>query len=323
MRLLEYMSSKIHTHYKLISICVLLILFIIVGCLWSGPVVTSILLRGFCTGALYGMLAMGLTIVFGVMKIINVAHGQFIVLSAYLTYWLYILFGISPFIGIIISSLTFFILGLPLGKFLINPALKGGINPPFIISFGIALFLENIMRLAWTATPRVINIDLGVIFILPEVRLPVMSLITLLVAVIGIMLTHIILSKTFFGKAIRAVAMDSETASLMGINPSHINTVTYAIGLLLAGISGSLFSIMLSFDPTTGNLLISKAMCIVVLGSVGYLPGALFGGLVLGVAESVGSLFLGDLIRDAVAYILFLLVLLFKPTGLFAKYRAF
>jgi|YelNatPaOPRAMG01_1025707.scaffolds.fasta_scaffold15133_4 branched-chain amino acid transport system permease protein len=288
-----------------------------------GHITLLVLLRGFTTGLFYGMLAIGLSLVFGVMKVINIAHGEYVLLGAYITYWLSTMYGINPFVTIIFSALTLFALGLVIGRFMISPALKGGVDPPLIISFGLSLCLANLMRVYWTATPRGLNVMLGGIPLPGGTYLSVVHLVEAAAAIVGLISLHIFLTKTYLGKTLRAVSMDREAAMLMGIPASRIEALAYAIGLLLAGVSGSLLSVMLSFDPTCGPIYLGKVMCIIVLGGVGYIPGAAAGGILLGIAEALGSLFLGDTARNLVAFVMFLLVLLFKPTGLFGKYRAF
>lgn len=274
-------------------------------------------------GLFYGMLATGLSLVFGVMKVINIAHGELVLVGAYVTYWLWALFGINPFVSIIFSGIVLFVIGLAVGKFLISPGLRGGVDPPLIISFGLSLCIANLMRVLWSATPRGVVVHFATIPLPGGIHLSVSNLVIAVAAVIGLVALHAFLSKTRIGKALRAVSMDRESAMLMGIPSSRIETLAYAIGLLLAGVSGSLLSLVLSFDPTSGPMLLGKVMCVIVLGGVGYIPGAIAGGVVLGVAEALGSLFWGDTVRDLVAFVMFILVLLFKPTGLFAKYRAF
>lgn len=296
---------------------------ILVSYFTVGPLVLPAVLRGLLTGLFYGMLAIGLSLVFGIMRVINIAHGEYILLGAYVTYWLYTILGMNPFITIIFSALILFVIGLVIGKFLISTALKGGIDPPLIVSFGLSLCLFNLMRVFWTATPRGIYMDLGSMPLPGGITLSVTHLIVAAAAIIGLALLHLFLTRTYPGKALRAVSMDREAAMLMSISSSRIETIAYAIGLLLAGVSGSLLTLILSFDPMCGPLYLGRTMCVVVLGGVGYVPGAAAGGIVLGISEAIGSLYIGDAGRDLIAFALFLLILLFKPTGLFAKYRAF
>jgi len=274
-------------------------------------------------GLFYGMLAIGLSLVFGVMKVINIAHGEFILLGAYITYWAYTLFGINPFVTLIFSALALFTLGLIIGRFMISPSLKGGVDPPLIVSFGLSLCLANLMRVYWTATPRGLNIYMGSIPLPGGFKLSAIHLLVAAIAIIGLLSLHIFLSKTYLGKELRAVSMDREAAMLMSVPSSRIETIAYAIGLLLAGVSGSILSIALSFDPTSGQIYLGKVMCVIVLGGVGYIPGAIVGGVVLGLAEAFGSFFFGDTVRNLIAYVMFLLILILRPTGLLGKYRAF
>ncbi|MEM3731179.1 MAG: branched-chain amino acid ABC transporter permease [Candidatus Bathyarchaeia archaeon] len=317
------MSSKISPGLSLLIIGVGIFIASLIGYFTAGPVILLIVLLGFCTGLFYGMLAIGLSLVFGVMKVINIAHGEFILLGAYITYWLYTLYGITPFVTLVFSALTLFVLGLIIGRFVISPSLKGGVDPPLIISFGLSLCLANLMRVYWTATPKGVNISFGSLPLPGGVSLSAMHFVVAAAAIIGLASLHLFLSKTYLGRALRAVSMDREAAMLMSIPSSRIETLAYAIGLLLAGISGSLLSITLSFDPTCGHIYLGKVMCVIVLGGVGYIPGAVAGGVVLGIAEAFGSFFIGDTVRNLVAFVMFLLILIFKPTGLFAKYRAF
>lgn len=314
------------TRYKILY--AILLLACSVGIIYymiiSGQeLIAATIINGIFLGGLYGLTAMGLSLVFGVTKIINVAHGEFLVLSAYLTFWIFTLYGTNLFISAIFSALSLFIIGIVLGKFLMNPALKGGLDPPLLVSFGLSLCLRNLMRLFWTATPRGVLIRLGGVYLPGDIYVSGLSMVIITTSIIGLIILHLFLKKTYAGKAIRATAMDRDAASLMGISVSRINALSYAIGLLLAGVAGSLISIKFSFDPEVGHMFLGKSMCVVVLGGVGHILGAIAGGLILGIAESIGTLYFGDVIREAVAYLIFLCVLLLKPTGLLAKYRAF
>lgn len=274
-------------------------------------------------GGLFGLMAMGLALVFGIMKIINVCHGEFIVLGAYITFSLWKYFSINPFISLFVSSVILFIIGLPIGKVLMNRALKFGVDPPLLVAFGISIIMQGVMRIIWTATPQGVQVSSEVIPLPGGSVLPVLRLIAFIAAIAGLSLLHVFLTRTMTGKALRAVSMDRVTASLMGIDPEHVNMLSYGLGLALAGFTGSLIATIFSFDPTSGGMFVGRSLCVIVLGGVGHIFGTFFGGVALGLSESLASFYLGDAVREGVAYIFFLLVLLFKPTGLFAKYRAF
>jgi len=285
-------------------------------------VLSATIVNGILLGGLYGLIAMGLSLVFGVTKIINVCHGELIVLGAYISYWLSVSYGINPLVLATASPLLF-VTGFVIGKFLMNPALKIGIDQPLLVAFGLSLCLRNLMRLLWTATPRGITIRLGGISLFGGVYMSYLSLIIFSTSVAGLLLLYLFLKNTFVGKAIRAAGMHRVSARLMGINVNNINALAYALGLLLAAVSGSLVSVKFSFDPESGSMFLGRALCVIVLGGVGHIPGAIVGGILLGIVESIGALVLGDTIRDAIVYLVFIVVLLVKPTGLFAKYRAF
>jgi len=285
--------------------------------------ILQVLLNGILMGGLYGLMAMGLALIFGIMKIINVCHGEFILLGAYVTFWLNYIFSVNPLLTLPISFLILFLIGLPIGKFLMNRSLKFGVDPPLLVAFGISITMQGFMRLLWSATPRGVFMRYETWVLPGGIAVSPMRLMAFVAAVLGLSLLYTFLTKTLPGKALRAVSMDRPTASLMGINPDRINTLAYGLGAALAGVTGSLVAIIFSFDPASGGLYIGRALCVIVLGGVGHVLGTLAGGLFLGVAENMASFFLGDAIREGVAYVIFLLVLLFRPTGLFAKYRAF
>lgn len=308
-----------------ISLVVILVATSCILCVASlkSPLLPQVLINGAMMGGLFGLMAMSLALVFGIMRIINVCHGEFIVLGAYITWSLWKSFSLSPFLISIISFSALFVIGLPVGKFLMNRALKFGLDPPLLVAFGISLIMQGVMRALWTATPRGVQVISQVIPLPGGLVLSVLMLSVFFIALTGLLFLHLFLTRTLMGKALRAVSMDRETAGLMGINQDQINMLAYGLGLALAGFTGSLMSMIFQFDPTSGGMYLGRALCVVVLGGVGHVFGAFFGGIILGVSEAIAALYLGDAVREAVAYIFFILVLLFKPTGLFAKFKAF
>lgn len=285
-------------------------------------VLLATIANGVLLGGFYGLTAMGLSLVFGITKIINVCHGEFVVLGAYVSYWLAISYCVNP-ITLIASFPILFVVGLVIGKTLMNHAIKMGIDQPLLVAFGLSLCLRNLMRYLWTATPRGISIPMGGLPLSGGTYISYLSLMIFCVSVVGLLSLHLFLKNTFVGKAIRAAGQHQESAKLMGINVDNINALAYALGLLLAAVAGSLVSLRFSFDPESGSMFLGRALCAVVLGGVGHILGALAGGMILGVVESIGAFFLGDVMRDAIVFLIFLAILLVKPTGLFAKYRAF
>ncbi|MEM2806674.1 MAG: branched-chain amino acid ABC transporter permease [Candidatus Bathyarchaeia archaeon] len=306
-----------------IVLALALILCAVYAASLASPMLPQVLINGVLMGGLFGLMAMGLALVFGIMRIINVCHGEFIVLGAYITWSFWKSFAVSPFISSIISFAILFCIGLPIGKFLMNRALKFGVDPPLLVAFGISLIMQGLMRLGWTATPQGVQVPSDVIPLPGGLVLSVLMLLAFIASLAGLSLLHLFLTRTMIGKALRAVSMDRATASLMGINPDQINMLSYGLGLALAGFTGSLMAMIFPFDPTSGGMFVGRSLCVIVLGGVGHILGTFIGGVVLGLSEAVAAFYLGDAVREGVAYLFFLLVLLFKPTGLFAKYKAF
>lgn len=316
------MRLRKHTGILVVLAVAVIVCAVCVASLAS-PMLPQVLINGVFMGGLFGLMAMGLALVFGIMRIINVCHGEFIVLGAYITWSFWRFFAVSPFASSIISFIILFSIGLLIGKFLMNRALMFGVDPPLLVAFGISLIMQGLMRLIWTATPQGVQVTSDVIPLPGGLVLSVLMLFAFVAALAGLSLLHLFLTRTMTGKALRAVSMDRATASLMGINPDQINMLSYGLGLALAGFTGSLMAMIFPFDPTSGGMFVGRSLCVIVLGGVGHILGTFFGGVALGLSEAVAAFYLGDAVREGVAYVFFLLVLLFKPTGLFAKYKAF
>jgi branched-chain amino acid transport system permease protein len=282
----------------------------------------QITINGILLGGLYGLIAVGIGIIMGVMKIINLNYGEFVILGSYGSYWLFTLFGLNPFVSIAFSGIVLFMIGLLTQRFLLNPVMKFGVNQPLLVSFGIMLCLQSIMAVLWTSDQRGIPSGyLGASFNIGGLFISAIRLEIFIFALAAVVFSYWFMKKTTFGLSLRITAQDMETASLMGVNVNRVNIISHGIGALFAGISGSLFALIFSFDPFSGPIYFLKGTAAVILGGVGSLPGALLGGILLGMSESIGSFFIGDGYRDAFAAILFVVILLLKPTGLLAKVR--
>jgi len=314
---------------KTLPLIFLFALLVILSCVLAytvlkerAGILLATIVNGVLLGGFYGLTAMGLSLVLGITRIINVCHGEFVVLGAYIGYWLAISYGVNP-MTLIASLPILFIVGLVIGKTMMNRAVSMGVDQPLLVAFGLSLCLRNLMRYLWTATPRGINIPMGGIPFPGGTYISHLSLIIFCTSVVGLLSLHLFLKNTFIGKAIRATGQHQESARLMGIDVNNINALAYALGLLLAAVAGSLVSLRFSFDPESGPMFLGRALCAIVLGGVGHVLGALAGGIILGVVESIGASLLGDVMRDAIVFLIFLAILLVKPTGLFARYRAF
>jgi branched-chain amino acid transport system permease protein len=277
----------------------------------------QLLLFGLVWGALYALIATGLNVIYGVMKILNIAHGEFLMLGAYLTYWLFTLFDISPLASIPLAAVTMFVFGLLIHQLIIKPlqthglTIEGYENATLIIFFGVLLILQNVAMLLWSSDYR------SVTYLTEPVRLGGLSVATnrLLVVAVALLLTaamYIGQKYTLVGKAIRAVSQDRDTAKLMGIDVNRIGLLGFGIGSALAGIAGSLASTIYVITPTIGLLFTIKAFTVMVVGGLGNQIGILVAGLALGVMESLASFVIGPEFKDATGYVLLIGFILLK-----------
>jgi branched-chain amino acid transport system permease protein len=279
---------------------------------------------GLMVGALYGLAALGLSLVFGVLKILNVAHGELIMLGGYASFWVFNLYGIDPFVSLVIVLPALFLLGLlahqGLFRLIVQDEEEHRIKNSLLIGFGLTLILHNLAILFWTADDRAITTNYSLVSLeFLGIRFPVVRLAGLLLSVLIVVLMEWFLEKSFWGKAIRATAENWETASLTGINVERTYLLTFALGAMLAGVGGMLISVGYSVNPAIGLEWTLKALIVVVLAGLGSMRGTLIAGLLLGVAESASAYFVGSEYREMIGIILFLAVLSFRPQGLFGR----
>lgn len=289
----------------------------------AAPIVQN-LAFGLFIGSLYGIAAVGLSLVFGVLKVLNVAHGVLLMLGGYLSFWLFSLWGLDPFLSIFITAPALLVLGLALHaglfRFVMRQDEETKIKNSLLISFGLALIVENLAIRFWTADERAITTAYsGAGVSVLGIALPFTRLAGLLVAVLLILALYIFLRATLFGKAIRATAADWEAAALAGINVERTYLFAFALGAALAGIAGTLVSVGYSISPAIGLSWTLKALVVVVLAGMGSIMGAFIAGLLLGVAEALSVYSLGASYREVVGLVIFLLVLLLRPQGLFGR----
>jgi len=281
--------------------------------------IAQVFVNGILFGTMYGTAAIGLSLIFGTMRIVFIAQGSVIVFFAYLCYWLYRLFGIDPYLSIIPIVLVALLLGIAFYYALFKEAavLKDRISS-LLIAVGLMFFLENFMMMAWTPNPRAVVTSYGFYnFSLFGINLTLTRFIGLLIAILATLGVFIFLKKTLIGTAVRAASEDIEASTLMGINPNRVNVVAFAMGIGLASIAGINIATTYSFDPVYGFDIAIKALIALTLGGIGTVHGALLGGILLGLIESYGTYFVGSAWAQAVCFMVFLLVLIFKPNGLF------
>jgi branched-chain amino acid transport system permease protein len=278
---------------------------------------------GLLTGALYALIGMGLALIFGVMRIVNFAHGAFLMLGMYASWVLFDKFNVNPYLGFIPAGLVLFACGWLVYLALIRPIRNRSDFMQILMTTGISLILVDAAQLKFGADYHQTNIGLvNKTLRFGSFTLNAASLLSFAIAgvlIIGLQ-QFVVRSRT--GQALRAIAQNPGVAPLMGINVTRIQGVSFALGIMMAGIAGGLLLPALYLFPSVGDDYTLKAFVIVVLGGMGSIEGAAIGGLVLGVAESLTSLYLGNEWALAVDFVLFLLVLSFKPSGIFGRQRA-
>jgi branched-chain amino acid transport system permease protein len=278
---------------------------------------------GLLTGALYALIGMGLALIFGVMRIVNFAHGAFLMVGMYATYILFDKYRINPYFGFLPAGIFLFIFGYIVYKLLIQPIRDRSDFMQILMTTGIALILVDTVQLKFGADYHQTNLDLvnRTVHAGPF-TLNAASLLSFAIAAVFIvgLQQFVVRSKT--GQALRATAQNRDVAPLMGINVIRIQGLSFALGIAFAGIAGGLLLPALYLFPSVGEDYTLKAFVIVVLGGMGSIEGAAIGGLVLGMAESITSTYLGNQWALAIDFVLFLLVLSLKPSGIFGRQRA-
>ena len=280
------------------------------------------LVSGVLTGALYAMIGIGLTVVFGVMRIINLAHGEMVMLGMFGAFWGQALWRLDPFLSLLLWAPLMFAAGMLLYRFLLRPIIPGGELNTLLYTAGLSLLLANLALLLWTGDYRTINLSYGQEPVRPlgiSISVPLALAFGLALAITAAL--WLFLTRTNLGRAVRAVSQNGEAAVLMGIDVERVATVTFGLGTARAGAAGVLLAPSLYLYPTVGELLIVKCFVIVVLGGLGSVPGAIAGGILLGVVESAGAVYVSSTYKDGIGFVLFLAVLLYRPSGLFGVGR--
>jgi len=280
----------------------------------------ELLLNGVLFGAMYGVAAIGLSLIFGTMRIIFIAQGTMIVLGGYAAYWLFKLLGVDPYVTLVLLAPVSLAVGAVIYQLLFRrvAALEDK-NISLLIAVGFMFMLENAMSVVWTPDPRSItttytssSYDIG------GMHVSFTRSIGFVIAIAAALVVTLFLRKTLIGKAVRAVSENMVASTLVGIAPHRANMVAFAVGIALAGVAGCTLAATYTIDPYLGFLLSLKALIALALGGLGNVGGALAGGILLGVIESGTSYYLPGW-SDAAGYAAFLLVLMFRPEGLFVR----
>jgi len=280
------------------------------------------LVYGILVGALYGLAAVGLSMVFGVTKFLNVAHGELLMLGGYASFWLFSLWGVDPFLSLPLAIVFLIVVGAVLYKLLFSRMVKltegVKIQNTLLVGFGLGLILQNLALRFFTADTRSITTAYsGAVWTILGVRFPVVRVASMVIALVLIVALQFFLRRTYTGKALRATVENWEAATLMGIDIQRVYLLSFVMGAALAGVAGCLVSVGYSIDPAMGMSWTLKSLVVMVLGGLGSFTGTFIGGLILGLTESATGYFLSLTYKEVVGLVLFLLVLVFRPQGLF------
>ena len=286
----------------------------------SATILVLAVLNGLMNGAVYALVALGLTLIYGVLHIINFAHGALLTAAMFAAFFAHQLFGLDPYIAALFLTPLFFLLGYGLQRFVIGPASHGEDRNSLLVTLGLAVIIENALLYAFRADTRTVNlpyafdvVEIGTAF------LAVPRVVALGAAIAVALCLWLIMQWTDTGKAIRAVAKEKLGAELIGIEVAHIYAVTFGLGTACLAIAACLLIPSYYVNPGAGNAFVLIAFTIVVLGGMGSVVGALLGGLFVGVVESLSGLYLGESLGQIGIFVMFILVLLFRPNGLFGE----
>ena len=284
----------------------------------SPVILVPALLNGLMTGAVYALVALGLTLVYGVLHIINFAHGALLTAAMFAAFFAYSLFGIDPYLAAVILTPLYFALGYGLQRFVIGPAAQGEDRNFLLVTLGLAIVIENALLYAFRADTRTINLPYAFNVIeIGNAFLAVPKVIAFGAVIVVALALWAMMQWTDTGKAIRAVAKEELGAELSGIDVAHIYAVTFGLGTACVAIAACLLIPAYYVNPTAGDAFVLIAFTIVVLGGMGSIAGALIGGLFVGVVESLSSVLLGASLGQIGIFAMFIVMLLVRPSGLF------
>ena len=286
--------------------------------MFSPVILIPAILNGLMTGAVYALVALGLTLIYGVLHIINFAHGALLSAAMFAAFFAFRLLGLDPYVAAFLIAPLFFALGYGLQRFVIGPASHGDDRNMLLVTLGVAIVIENVLLYAFRADTRTIDlpcafqtIDVGFTF------LAIPRVIGFAAVFVVALALWAVMNLTDTGKAIRAVAKEKLGAELSGIDVAHIYAMTFGLGTACVAVAACLLMPTFYVNPTVGEAFVLVAFTIVVLGGMGSVPGALIGGLIVGVVESLSGLFLGESLGQIGIFLVFIAVLLVRPTGLF------
>jgi branched-chain amino acid transport system permease protein len=278
------------------------------------------LLNGTVLGGTYALLGIGLTLIFGIMRVVNFTHGELYAFGAYCMYLLVMLLGVNFFQAFFLAMALGALLGAAIEMLLLNRLRGADIDTTMLVMIGAWIAMQNAEQLTWSGVALSINSPFPAEpLVLGPLSVSWNRIYVFVVAVILIVATYYFVNRTRLGKAMRATFQDRDTAALMGIRIDRIHTATFALGSSLAAAAGALLGPVFVVTPTMGDLAAAKAFAVVILGGLGSVVGATVGGFILAFAEEIGAGYISSGYRDAMGFVLIILILLVRPTGLFAQ----
>jgi branched-chain amino acid transport system permease protein len=284
--------------------------------------ILQLLVNGILHGGIYALISIGLTMIWGVMQIVNFAHGEFLMLGMYASFWVFTLYGVDPYLALLIIMPGLFLLGVLTQRLVISPILDAPHAAQIFATVGLSIVLQNLALFAWKGDYRNIRLEtsisnvkfMGLVISFPR-------LMAFLITLGMVIALFFFLKKTYLGKALRATADNKRSAQLMGINVSRLYYLALGIGAACVGAAGGILMPMYSVFPTVGSYFVLTAFVVVVLGGMGSMAGAFVGGLIIGVVEAFSGFFLAPALKEVVYFLVFVLILVFKPSGLMGKVK--
>jgi branched-chain amino acid transport system permease protein len=279
-------------------------------------------INGILTGGVYSLMAVGLSLIFGVMRVINFAHGDMMVWGMYLSLWLFTTLGLDPYLSIPLTGAAVFLLGAAIQRGLVNRILAAPHEMQILLMMGVALVLENLALMVWGPDPRRVNVSYGLsTFWMGPIVVDLARLVTFALALVLALCLYLFLRRTDLGRMIRAASDNQTGALLVGTDITKVFTLAFGIGAACVGAAGSLMTPLLPFTPSSGLLFTVTSFNIVIIGGMGNLLGAFVGGLLVGVSESLGAVLLVPSLKEIVGFVLLVVILLFRPQGLLGGRR--
>ena len=284
--------------------------------------ILNVLVFGLLLGGIYGLVSIGLNLIFGVVRIVNFAQGELVMFGMYGCYYAYAFLGINPYLSVLVVAPLVGLLGVAIQRLVIQP-LHNESNMQIFATFGLLMLFQNIMLAVSRGEAFSIGGQVGAdVLTVGDLRISVVRLVTLVATTLITIGLHLFLSRTIAGKSIRAVTQDKRAARVMGINVERTFLFTFGIGAALAGMAGALLTPIYSITPTVGGNFIMAAFAVVVLGGLGSVWGAYIGGLIVGVVEAFAGYYIDPALKNAIWFVIFLVVLIVRPSGLFGQVGA-